>query len=154
MKSIDPRAKTIPTSQLHIQRRMHPDIANISRVTYPFLQDHPSTVLHPLPKGLRQRLWWLDHQVQKDDIEGVSKSVTNEHEVNLVKELVTYLLRGNDYGYGGIAILTPYSGQLLRLREVLSSEFTVWLSDQDKEALIEAGAIAADSDDLGEPKKL
>ena len=35
----EPGALPIPTSQLNIQRRMHPDIADISRATlYPYLK--------------------------------------------------------------------------------------------------------------------
>lgn len=154
MKPVDTLAKTVLTTKLHIQRRMHPEIAAISRITYPFLQNHESTYSHPLPKGLHNRLWWLDHQVQENAADGVSKSVTNDHEVALVKELVTYLLRGNDYCYGEIAVLTPYSGQLIKLRETLSKDFSVWLSEQDKDSLVAAGAIDPDSDDLDEQKKL
>lgn len=154
MKPVDGLAKTVPTTKLHIQRRMHPEIANISRITYPFLQDHESTYSHPLPKGLHNRLWWLDHKIQENAADGVSKSVTNDHEVALVKELVTYLLRGNDYNYGDIAVLTPYSGQLIKLREALSKNFSVWLSEQDKDSLVAAGAIDPDSGDLDEQKKL
>lgn len=125
MKPIDRRAKTVPTTTLHIQRRMHPDVSRISRITYPFLEDHHSTISHPLPKGLNERLWWLTHSVSEDDTDDVSKSITNQHEVELVKELVTYLLRGNDYHYGDIAILTPYSGQLIKLQQALSKSFSI-----------------------------
>lgn len=39
MIPMEPKAAPIPTSQLTIQRRMHPDIADISRATlYPYLK--------------------------------------------------------------------------------------------------------------------
>jgi len=154
MKPRDPLARTIPTTSLDIQRRMHPDIAALSRVTYPFLQDHPTTFLHPMPKGLRNRMWWLHHEVPEDSIGGVSKSHANMHEVNIVKELVTYLLRGSDYSPGDIAVLTPYAGQVVELRKAFSHECAVWLSEKDKDTLVDSGAIEPDSSELDEQRQL
>ena len=147
MKPKDPQGRSIPTTRLHIQRRMQPEIANITRLTYPFLKDHGSTQNHPVPKGLKQHLWWLDHKVPEDVATGASKSVTNTHEVQIIARLVRYLLRGSDYSPSDIAVLTPYSGQLLKVHEALSKECGIWVNEQDREFLIEKGAIEADVDE-------
>ncbi|KAK5954232.1 hypothetical protein OHC33_004805 [Knufia fluminis] len=154
MQPIDNLAKTIPTTQLNVQRRMHPDIADISRITYPFLQDHSTTWSNPVPKGLDHRMWWLHHDIAEDEATGVSQSITNMHEVRIVKELVTYLLRGSDYSPGDIAVLTPYAGQVAELRTVLSEQCTVWVSEKDKDILVDNGAIEPDSVELDEHKQL
>lgn len=148
MQPIDPLGKAIPTSRLSIQRRMHPEIADISRITYPYLQDHSNTSKHPVPKGLRQRMWWFDHVVPEDIVTGVSKSITNEHEAQAVKTLVAYLLYGSDYSPGDIAVLTPYAGQVVRLRDLLSEVCNVWIGDQDKEEFLQNGAIDPEDDVL------
>ena len=99
---------------------MHPDIADITWLTYPLLQNHESTYQRPIPKGLQSRIAWLDHNVPEDAQVGVLKSASNSYEVSIVHGLVTYLLRGSTYSPGDIAILTPYSGQLQALRSALS----------------------------------
>lgn len=148
MQPLDPMSRVVPTARLHIQRRMHPSISDISRITYPYLQDHTDTWAHPIPKGLRQRVLWLDHNIPEDETNDVSKSVSNGHEVVLVKELVRYLLRGSDYSPGDIAVLTPYSGQLLKLRAALSDVCAIYLGEDDRDALVESGALEADHDEL------
>jgi len=154
MKPRDALARTIPTTSLDVQRRMHPDIAALSRVTYPFLRDHITTFQHPLPKGLHDRMWWLHHEIPEDDVGGVSKSHANMHEVNVVKELVNYLLRGSDYSPGDIAVLTPYAGQVIELRKAFSHECAVWLSEKDKDILVDSGAIEPDSSGLDKQGQL
>ena len=154
MQPRDCWAKTIPTTKLNVQRRMHPDIADISRITYPFLQDHPATFAHPIPKGLHHRMWWIHHDIAEDDATGLSRSITNMHEVKVIRELVAYLLRGSDYSPGDIAVLTPYAGQAVELRKALSQNCPVWLSEKDKDALVDCGTIDPDSADLDEQKQL
>jgi len=62
MMPIDPAASMMPTSQLNVQRRMHPNIADITRLTYPKLLDHESTTVHPPVSGIARRMFWLDHR--------------------------------------------------------------------------------------------
>ncbi|OAL33033.1 hypothetical protein AYO22_00118 [Fonsecaea multimorphosa] len=131
----DLSASIIPSSHLSIQRRMHPDIANITRLTYPYLKDHESTVQRSPTHGLAHRIFWWDHRVPElasDDL----KSHANLHEVEMVASLVTYLLRGGAYSQGEIAVLTPYAGQLLKLYERLGATCDIWLSQKDREALL------------------
>lgn len=153
MQPVDPMSKTVATTGLHIQRRMHPSISDLSRITYPYLQDHPDTWSYPVPKGLRQHVVWLDHTEPEDETNDVSKSASNKHEVGMVKELVAYLLRGSDYSAGDIAVLTPYSGQLVKLKAALSDVCAVYLVEEDRDALVESGALEADHEELIERGK-
>lgn len=143
----DPRALTLPTSQLNIQRRMHPQISKVSRITYPYLQDHDATDMHPQPKGISSRLFWLDHRMPEMIEPEVSSSVFNPYEVELVKSLVRYLLRGSGYSYGDIAVLTPYAAQLSKIHDALQSTCSMWLSDKDREMLIDNEQLHEDHED-------
>ncbi|PGH04969.1 hypothetical protein AJ79_06926 [Helicocarpus griseus UAMH5409] len=137
--------KTLPHSVLSVQRRMHPDISLIAKKTlYPQLQDHPATKLHPAVGGLADRTYWFDHSVPEDQCFGFSsatKSFSNRFEVGMVSGLVQYLVRSNAYGLGDIAILTPYSGQLAQLVQSLHCVCSLWLSESDKESLLEEGFL-------------
>ncbi|OAS99706.1 uncharacterized protein BDCG_16275 [Blastomyces dermatitidis ER-3] len=133
--------KTLPHSILSVQRRMHPDISQIAKSTlYPRLLDHPSTKLHSAVGGLRDRTYWFDHRIPEDQCFGFSsatKSFSNRFEVEMVSGLVQYLVQSNVYGLGDIAVLTPYSGQLAQLIQSLHRSCSLWLSESDKEALLE-----------------
>lgn len=146
MYPTEPRAAPIPTSQLSVQRRMHAEIADLSRATlYPYLKDHSSTTHHPAVIGLEERTFWFDHRVPEDDPDSVStsskKSFSNSYEVQMVIGLVRYLVKSNAYGLGDIAVLTPYNGQLAALVGSLHSTCSVWLSDQDRETLFDDGLL-------------
>jgi AAA domain len=133
----------LPMAQLNIQRRMHPEIAQLSRVTYPFLRDHPSTFSHPHPSGLVRRLFWWDHRVPEVAETTITKSHVNQYEVDMVVGLVQYLLKGSAYAQGDIAVITPYSGQLARLHECLKTTCNVWLNHRDREMLLSEEAFEA-----------
>jgi superfamily I DNA and/or RNA helicase len=49
--------------------------------------------------------------------------------------LVSHLVRQGEYGPDDIAVLTPYLGQLLKLRRRMESMFEISLSDRDMEGL-------------------
>ena len=134
-------ASVIPASHLNVQRRMHPDIANITRLTYPYLKDHASTLQREPTHGIANRMFWWDHRVpelQADDL----KSHANAHEVEMVASMVEHLLRGGAYSQGEIAVLTPYAGQLLKLYERLATTCDIWLSDKDRENLLDEEVLA------------
>ncbi|OAP63427.1 hypothetical protein AYL99_02654 [Fonsecaea erecta] len=131
----DIAAPIMPSSHLSVQRRMHPDIANITRLTYPYLKDHESTLQRSPTHGITHRIFWWDHRVPElgsDDL----KSHANLHEVEMVASLVQYLLRSGAYSQGEIAVLTPYAGQLLKLYGRLAATCDIWLSENDREALL------------------
>ncbi len=137
----DPSVSAMPVSHLNIQRRMHPEIANITRITYPYLKDHESTLDRSPTHRLVHRMFWWDHRIPEvgaDDL----KSHINLYEVEMVAGLVNYLLRGGAYDQGDIAILTPYCGQLSKLHERLSATCDIWLSEKDRELLLDESLVA------------
>ena len=147
-----PKHQSIPTSCLSLQRRMHPDIADISRtILYPYLKDHEDTEAHPPVPGLVHRMWWFDHRQAEDapDAATRSKSVSNTFEAEMVFNLVQYLINRNEYDIGHIAVLTPYNGQLALLTKRLRSLCSIFLSDKDRTALAGDGYFAKDEDAPG-----
>ena len=133
----DPSALRLHYEHLSLQRRMHPDIADISRLTYPFLLDHDSTKSQEPTFGLRDRLFWWDHDVPEREPTEEKKSHVNEHEVQMVTALVQYLITNSGYSSGDIAVLTPYTGQLAALHQALSSTCKVWLDERDRQKLLQ-----------------
>ena len=141
----DPAAAFVPVSNLNVQRRMHPDIADITRLTYPFLVDHPSTAYHPATGAMADRMFWFDHQVPESDPTEASKSHVNLFEVEMTIGLVNHLIRHGGVSLGEIAVLTPYNGQLAVLHENLKGTCKVWLSNKDREALLGDDLIGEDN---------
>ncbi|GJP50064.1 hypothetical protein CLOM_g9208 [Closterium sp. NIES-68] len=138
-------SKQIPVFTLATQRRMRPEIADLIRSTiYPDLRDHPFVEGYPDVRGMASNLHFWDHESPEsggDDLsEGKSKS--NVGEAALVVGLATYLLQ-QGYAGGEITILTPYVGQLLKLRQALSHVVNVRLGEGDVEVVEEAEEKAA-----------
>ncbi len=132
------KAKTVPLSTLEIQRRMHPSISELIRVPlYPNLEDHPSVAKYPEVEGMRDRLYWLDHQEKEDKqaIQSTSLSRTNTFEVEMVAALVSHLVKQGTYKNEEVAIITPYLGQLQKIRRRLASSFEIVVGDRDQEDL-------------------
>ncbi|KAJ5346854.1 uncharacterized protein N7506_000107 [Penicillium brevicompactum] len=63
------------------------------------------------------------------------KSHSNQWEVDMATALVQHLFRQGEYTSADIALLTPYTGQLRKLRTSLSNDFEICLSDRDLETL-------------------
>ena len=84
-----------PASKLNLQRRMHPDVADLMRETlYPYLEDHPSTARLPVA-GMVDRTFWLDHREPEDAPDPFAvggRSYSNAFECNIICGLVRYLL--------------------------------------------------------------
>lgn len=140
----------LPYNSLEVQRRMYPSIAKLVRSTlYPKLQDHSSVSAYPEVDGMRRRLFWLDHD-KKEDVShstlAQSFSKTNTWEVEMVAALVSHLVRQGVYRNEDIAVLTPYLGQLQRLKQRLRSSFAIVVGDRDLEDL-EATGLREDNDD-------
>ncbi|EEP82922.1 predicted protein [Uncinocarpus reesii 1704] len=142
----------LPFSTLRTQRRMHPSIAELVRSTiYPRLQDHPSVHEYPGVPGMRDRLFWLNHQHLEDSpdrSQTTSFSKTNLFEVEMVNGLVSHLVRQGTYKREGIAVITPYLGQLQKLRERLGRSIEIVVADKDLEDL-EAMDLLDDVIDTG-----
>ncbi|MCJ1286467.1 hypothetical protein MMC26_005812 [Xylographa opegraphella] len=140
----------LPYNSLEVQRRMYPSIAELVRSTlYPKLQDHPSVSTYPEVEGMRKRLFWLDHKKREDASPSNvahSPSKTNAWEVEMTAALVSHLVRQGIYRNEDIAVLTPYLGQLQKLKQRLRSSFAIVVGDRDLEDL-EAKGLEGDSEE-------
>ncbi|KND02782.1 uncharacterized protein SPPG_08964 [Spizellomyces punctatus DAOM BR117] len=111
--------RNVPMVSLATQRRMRPEIADLLRKTkyYPVLEDGDNVFNYPAVKGMRQNLWFFDHDyLEEGGKEGESRSKANEREASMVVALVGHLIK-QGYARGQIAVLTPYAGQAQKLRE-------------------------------------
>ncbi|KAJ9132560.1 p-loop containing nucleoside triphosphate hydrolase protein [Coniochaeta hoffmannii] len=127
----------LPFSVLHTQRRMHPSIAELVRSTlYPHLTDGGKVSSYPEVVGLKKRLFWLHHEnleAGASDSDPTSTSHANSFEIEMTVALVSHLVRQGVYGPDDIAVLTPYLGQLLKLRRRMESMFEISINDRDME---------------------
>ncbi|PYI22896.1 hypothetical protein BO99DRAFT_377209 [Aspergillus violaceofuscus CBS 115571] len=137
----EPGLKPAPVAQLNVQRRMRPEISQLIRSVYPKLEDHESVKSLPNVVGMRNNLFWLDHRCDEDSRDDGSrvKSHSNQWEVDMATALVRHLVRQGEYKSTDIALLTPYTGQLRKLRASLSNDFEICLSERDLETLAADG---------------
>jgi hypothetical protein len=132
----------LPVAQLNVQRRMRPEISTLIRETiYPRLIDHSSTKVLPDVVGMRKNVFWLDHDnVEEGANEDVhQKSHSNLWEVDFTHALVRHIVRQGVYRSSDIAVLTPYTGQLQKLRAKMRSDFEIVLSERDEDLLAKGG---------------
>jgi hypothetical protein len=140
----------LPFSVLETQRRMHPSISNLIRGTlYPQLKDSENVANYPEVVGFRKRLFWLHHEnleAGASHEDPLSTSHSNQFEIDMLTVLVTHLVRQGVYGPEDIAVITPYLGQLFKIRKKLSNMFEITLNDRDVADLEEL-----DEDMAGQP---
>ena len=143
--SPDGAKQGIPFSVLDTQRRMHPNIAELIRSTlYPNLVDAENVTGYPQVPGMARRLFWMDHaqpEVGHEQGDAADTSRSNDFEVDMVSELVSHLLRQGTYKSGDIAVLTPYLGQLHKIRKKLGSTTQIVLNDRDTQDLVETDLL-------------
>ncbi|TVY81390.1 NFX1-type zinc finger-containing protein [Lachnellula suecica] len=140
--------KPVPVAQLNVQRRMRPDVSRLIReIIYPKLVDHETTKSLPNVVGLRDNVFWLDHTNGEDDNrdDSMVKSHSNEWEVDMTHALLKHIIRQGVYKSDEIAVLTPYTGQLQKLRSKFRREFEVVLSDLDQDSLEKDGLLDLDT---------
>jgi len=106
------------------QRRMLPNISQFIKPIYPNLENHESTLERfnqqgPKLKGFTSNVYFLSHQVPEDDKQD-SVSKVNKHEAAFIVELASYIIK-QGYLASDIIILTPYSGQLLKIKSIKNS---------------------------------
>ena len=133
----EPGMRAAPVAQLDVQRRMRPEISRLIRRVYPSLKDHESVMTTPDVVGMRHNLFWLDHNHPEEsrDDGARAKSHSNDWEVEMATSLVRHLVRQGVYASSDIALLTPYTGQLKKLRASLSNDFEVFLGERDMDIL-------------------
>ncbi|EIW81453.1 hypothetical protein CONPUDRAFT_124579 [Coniophora puteana RWD-64-598 SS2] len=76
-----------------------------------------------------------------------TSSKQNSHEVDMVLKIVKYLAQ-QGYSTDKMVVLTPYLGQLHKLREVLKNEADPLLNDLDSHDLVKAGLLYASASDV------
>ncbi|KAF0316248.1 nf-x1 finger and helicase domain-containing protein [Colletotrichum asianum] len=134
-----PNTPSLPFSVLDTQRRMHPSISELVHSTYPSLEDSPTVLDYPEVCGVSRRLFWLHHECpeggRKYDLESIETSYSNDFEVQMVSGLVSHLLKQGVYKTGTIAVLTPYLGQLNKLRQELGSSMQIVVNERDLDDL-------------------
>ena len=134
---------------------MRPEISALVReLTYPELTDAPSTRGRADIHGVQDNIIFLNHAHPEDnevrlsdrgDL-GSTTSKENSYEVGMVLKIVRYLAQ-QGYGTDNIVILTPYLGQLYKLREALKADNDPVLNDLDSHDLVRAGLLSP-----GDPK--
>ncbi|KAG5978480.1 hypothetical protein E4U55_006169 [Claviceps digitariae] len=148
----------VPYSTLETQRRMHPSIAALIRSTlYPSLQNAKNVSCYPEVSGMRQRLFWLHHEhleAGASTHDPLNTSHSNDFEVEMATALVSHLIRQGEYQNGQIAVLTPYLGQLHKLRRRMASIFEICINDRDNEDLEAMGAENMDFEDQANPSNI
>lgn len=139
-----------PHSTLAKQHRMCPEISSlVKHLTYPDLLDDPKTLNRPSPRGLQDRVIFLDHRNPEEQFgaisdrrdEGAKGSKRNIFEVEIVLKIVKYLGQ-QGYGTDKLVVLTPYLGQLHLLRDKLKKENDPVLNDLDSYDLVRAGLLS------------
>ncbi|KAI1006799.1 hypothetical protein K3495_g1423 [Podosphaera aphanis] len=144
----EPKRPKLPISQLNVQRRMRPAISNLIRGLYRNLIDHESVKDLPNVVGLKDNVFFFDHKNPEDGRYGDNlvhqKSHSNMWEVEMTFALVRHLIRQGEYKTEDIAVLTPYTGQLQKLRALLRNNFEVFLDERDENLLVQDGFLDND----------
>lgn len=138
-----------PHTTLCLQHRMCPEISYLVRqLTYPDLQDAPSTSQRDPIRGLCGRVTFVDHrnpefaasQIADRRDQGNSVSKQNIWEAHMILKIVRYVAQ-QGYGTADQVVLTPYLGQLSLLRRELAKDNDPVLNDLDSFDLIKAGLM-------------
>lgn len=117
-----------PVVTLSTQRRMHPCISSLIKVPslYPDLLDSERVAQYPQVRGMRDRLFFWDHdhrEAGEEEATGVAGVLTgskqNAGEAAMVVALARYLLQ-QGYKPDELAVITPYVGQLKAIRALMS----------------------------------
>ncbi|KAI6157793.1 hypothetical protein BKA82DRAFT_4061548 [Pisolithus tinctorius] len=138
----------LPMSRLDVQRRMRPSISSLIRNTlYPGLQDHDLVLKYPDVRGMAKNLYFVTHSHRENGGGDDTASKYNVYEVEMIRDLVLYLLRQGCYsGDGDIVVLCAYLGQLARLRDALAGDVVTVIDERDQAELADREA-EIDSDD-------
>ncbi|XP_071505637.1 NFX1-type zinc finger-containing protein 1-like [Diadema antillarum] len=110
-----------PYTQLQIQHRMRPQIADIMRKHfYDVLDDHDSVKEFGNIQGVTKNMFFIDHAQPEECIEDI-QSHFNLHEAKFLVALCYYLIQ-QGYETHQITILTAYTGQLLQFKQLMGRD--------------------------------
>jgi hypothetical protein len=108
----------LPHATLLIQHRMRPQIANLlCPFIYKELFNHSSVMNYENVKGFDKNMFFFHHTNPETEIEHLL-SHSNEYEAKFVVEMCRHLLK-QGYAPKQITILTAYTGQLLKIRDIM-----------------------------------
>lgn len=132
----------LPMSRLDVQRRMRPSISSLIRNSlYPGLQDHELVLKYPDVRGIAKNLYFVTHNHRENGGGDDTASKYNVYEVEMIRDLVLYLLRQGCYsGEGDIVVLCAYLGQLARLRDALAGDVVAVIDERDQAELADREA--------------
>ncbi|KAF9223027.1 P-loop containing nucleoside triphosphate hydrolase protein [Gyrodon lividus] len=151
--------KEFPHQTLTTQHRMRPEIsAFIRELTYPELVDHTSTLNRPDIRGVQSNVIFVDHSLPEDEETRITdrgdagsiSSKQNTYEVEMVLKIVRYL-KQQGYKSENMVILTPYLGQLYKLRDMLKNDHDPVLNELDSNDLQKAGLLASVATESRQP---
>ncbi|KAJ4487682.1 P-loop containing nucleoside triphosphate hydrolase protein [Lentinula aciculospora] len=151
--------KRYPHTTLLEQHRMRPEISTLVReLTYPDLVDAPRTQNRPPLRGLQDVVIFVNHAHQEDEVDVADRqdrtatsSKENTYEVEMVLKIVRYLAQ-QGYRTDEMTVLTPYLGQLQKLRRALAADNDPVLNDLDTHDLVRAGLAPAATGDVAKRK--
>ena len=132
---------------------MRSEISDLIRYTlYKELIDGDNTTKYPNVRGAQHNVYFINHRNSEDKgkNEFAIQSHSNQYEVNMVIEMVKYFVRNGYTKQDDIAVLTPYLGQMMKLRDALKTRFTVVIDDRDSQDLAELEDDNEDEDEKTE----
>ncbi|XP_072165890.1 NFX1-type zinc finger-containing protein 1-like [Diadema setosum] len=107
-----------PYTQLQLQHRMPPQIADVMRKHfYDVLDDNDSVKEFENIRGVTKNLFFIDH-AQKQECNEDIQSHSNLHEAKFLVALCYYFIQ-QGYKTHQITILTPYTGQLPHFKQLM-----------------------------------
>ncbi|RIA98473.1 hypothetical protein C1645_870713 [Glomus cerebriforme] len=144
----------IEKTQLSTQRRMRKEISELIKETlYENLEDGDNTAKYPDVRGALHNVYFIDHRYPEDNSgSDLGQSHVNMYEVKMVVEMVKYFVRNGYTKPEDIAVLTPYLGQMSKIKEALSKSFVVVLDERDAENI--ADIEQEDENDQTDKKRI
>ncbi|XP_054840650.1 NFX1-type zinc finger-containing protein 1-like [Eublepharis macularius] len=111
----------LPYVQLLYQHRMRPEISQLLvPLFYRELQDHAVVLDYEKIKGVERSIFFVQHR-EEESRSVDSESYSNLHEASFLVSLTSYLLK-QGYAESQITILTPYHGQVMKIRTLLKKQ--------------------------------
>ena len=95
---------------LQQQHRMRPEISELISPIYPALIDHEVVKGYEVLYGVRENIFFIDHNIPEDNADSDNTTKTHKYEASYLAHLANYLVN-RGYGANEITILTFYQGQ-------------------------------------------